>query len=485
MGHRLLARPFLSVLVLLASTACSDDPGPPPTGATSQPAESSPTPARDPVMVGEPIDVATLTGRILLSCDEGVFVANADGTGLAELTTRPGPEFDAAWSPDGTRVVYRDSRRGINQNDEIFVVNADGTGARNVSRDPGNDWGPDWSPDGSTIVFNSDREGGPMGGYLVDPDGSNVRRIVTDAYVEYPAWSPDGTRIAFMGQDRLTQDYDLYVVNVDGTGLVRLTETPGVGWLARVVTRRDPDRVLVGARRLRVLRRRRLPDHRRHRPAPRHLDGEPRRQRPPPGNPRVRPVRHMVPRRAVPHDRRLRPLRDPPRRNGQSHRARRGLPRRRPVPRLDRLTLTGRAAQRPARGKAIGRGRRMRRAQRGLPTLRPAPTNQTRRLGVGVTDGPLLPRGPHAVPGVLPGCPRDRVRGAPRRLRRLHGDLSSGGAHRSDGREHRRQDWSRSLRYLGREGSGACRAGPHATIPAARSGATGDRGWPSQDPCPS
>jgi Tol biopolymer transport system component len=233
MGHRLLVRPFFASLVLLASTACSDDADPPPTRTTPEEVASTPVPATEPVLVGEPIDLSALRGRILLSGDEDVFVANVDGTGLVQLTTRPGPEFDAAWSPDGKQVVYRDSRRGINDDDEIFVMNADGTGARNISRNPANDWGPAWSPDGSTIVFNSDRQGGPLAGYLVDPDGSNVRRIRTDAFVEYPAWSPDGRRIAFMGQDRLTLDYDLYVVNVDGTGLVRLTETLGSdGWPA-------------------------------------------------------------------------------------------------------------------------------------------------------------------------------------------------------------------------------------------------------------
>ena len=61
--------------------------------------------------------------------------------------------------PDGHFVVYRDSRRGINEDDEIYVVRADGTGVRNLTNDPANDWGPDWSSDGEWIVFNSDHDG--------------------------------------------------------------------------------------------------------------------------------------------------------------------------------------------------------------------------------------------------------------------------------------------------------------------------------------
>ncbi len=83
----------------------------------------------------------------------------ADGSRVRSVIDRPGPEFDAAWAPDGRRIVYRDSRRGINENDEIFIAEADGSGRRNLTRNPANDWGPDWSPDGKTIVFNSDRTG--------------------------------------------------------------------------------------------------------------------------------------------------------------------------------------------------------------------------------------------------------------------------------------------------------------------------------------
>lgn len=219
-------------MLVIGATACTAtfDPGPSPSvGRTS----ATPTASRTEVVVGDPIDTSTLEGRIVVSSGDDVFVGNADGSSLVRVTRRRGPEFDASWSPDGRRIVYRDSRRGINWNDEIFVVGADGSGARNLTRDPANDWGPDWSPDGSTIVFNSDREGGPMSGYLSDADGSGLRRIPTDVWVEYPAWSPDGERLAFMGGRLGASEYDIWVVDIDGRNLLQLTDSPGSdGWPA-------------------------------------------------------------------------------------------------------------------------------------------------------------------------------------------------------------------------------------------------------------
>src|SRR5262245_62445706 len=233
----------IQAFVVMAATAvgCSGAPSPTSNGssasarlatASSPPASSSPIDSRVPVVVGDPIDVASLTGRLVFSTEDDIYTANADGSDLLQVTRKKGPEFDPAWAPDGRRIGYRDSRRGINDDDEIYVVNADGSGARNLTKDPGNDWGPDWSPDGRTIVFNSDRDGLPMGGFLVDTDGSHLRRIPTDAYVEYPAWSPDGTRIAFMGGTSASE-YDIWVVDVDGTNLIQLTDSPGPdGWPA-------------------------------------------------------------------------------------------------------------------------------------------------------------------------------------------------------------------------------------------------------------
>jgi TolB protein len=188
-----------------------------------------------------PIDLSSLTGRIAFSASANtetgdIYVMNANCSGLVQLTTKPGPEFDPSWSPDGKQLVYRDSSQGINQDDEIYVMNADGSGKHNLTNNPAGDWGPAWSPDGTTIAFNSMRADGLPNIYLIRSDGSGVKRLST-LEGEYPTWSPDGKKIAFMsaqpGASGSNPDYNIYVMNADGSRLMQLTTAPGEdGWPA-------------------------------------------------------------------------------------------------------------------------------------------------------------------------------------------------------------------------------------------------------------
>ena len=158
----------------------------------------------------------------------GLYVMNPDGTGATRLTSDPG-DTDPAWSPNGSRIAFVRFAEGRAR---LYVVNADGTGLHRITdAGPGvdaSDLAPAWSPDGSRIAFA--REGRPAGAdtgnadiYVVNADGTDLVRLTRDPVMEYsPTWSADGSRIAFIGYDlasggRPPSPLRLYVMNADGT----------------------------------------------------------------------------------------------------------------------------------------------------------------------------------------------------------------------------------------------------------------------------
>lgn len=139
--------------------------------------------------------------------DWEIFVMNADGTNVRNLTRSGGPDRRPAWSPDGTRIAYSSGER-LSQ--EIWVIDADGGNARSLTpRRPGISGSPAWSPDGSQVAFESSAHQGDVSPaffveydiYVINADGTDLRRI--DEFsgparsARYPAWSPDGNRLAF------------------------------------------------------------------------------------------------------------------------------------------------------------------------------------------------------------------------------------------------------------------------------------------------
>src|SRR5437879_9571458 len=142
----------------------------------------------------------------------GVYVMNAtDGSGLVRLTSGRSP----AWSPDGSKIAFTRS-------DDVYVMNADGRGIVQLTNTPGSDNQPAWSPDGSKIAFTSVRDGNHEIYVMNAVDGSGVVRLTTDpSYDDHPAWSPDGSKIAFASNR--TWKSQIYVMNAtDGSAVVRV-----------------------------------------------------------------------------------------------------------------------------------------------------------------------------------------------------------------------------------------------------------------------
>jgi Tol biopolymer transport system component len=112
-----------------------------------------------------------LNGRIAFHSsrdgDFDMYVMNADGSGVTQLTTNTVNEFDPIWSPDGKRIAFG----RIDLTASVVVINADGSG-ETVLTDNG--FPGAWSPDGERIAFGRDDEV-----FVMKPDGSGITQITT------------------------------------------------------------------------------------------------------------------------------------------------------------------------------------------------------------------------------------------------------------------------------------------------------------------
>jgi Tol biopolymer transport system component len=161
-----------------------------------------------------------------------IYTMNADGTRMRQVT-KLGPSGDTAnyesWSPDGSRFVYE--RYGVSGYPpfELWIVNADGTGERKVLDDPKYvDQTPSFSPSGKQVVFSrcSFKSPYPCRLYRVNVDGKGLTQLTNsedESEDFFPAYSPDGTRIAFTSILRGGYLSRVYVMNSDGSGLHAIT----------------------------------------------------------------------------------------------------------------------------------------------------------------------------------------------------------------------------------------------------------------------
>lgn len=187
-----------------------------------------------------------LAGKIVFASSDAsgdfeIYVVNADGTNLKKLTNNSVGAQYPVWSPDGRKIAFAATKDG-----GIYTMNADGTNlTRIVFKTKYDEYtekdyvcentAPSWSPDGSMICYESygDEDSGttvPNANiYVVNSDGTNIRRVTSGlTYEGQPAWSPDGSKIAFVyikNEDNGFSNNHIYVMNSDGSNWVQLTDS--------------------------------------------------------------------------------------------------------------------------------------------------------------------------------------------------------------------------------------------------------------------
>ena len=155
--------------------------------------------------------------------DFDIFTMTARGTGVTRLTDNSANETQPAWSPDGSKIVFvRSKERGS----DIYVMNADGTNDTRLTNDTGFNTQPAWSPDGSQIAFTRAESISDFSSvYVMNADGTNPQDIGSGLpFSGSPAWSPNGSKIAFVSIcPTVNSGVCIYKMNPDGTGKRPLT----------------------------------------------------------------------------------------------------------------------------------------------------------------------------------------------------------------------------------------------------------------------
>jgi TolB protein len=162
-------------------------------------------------------------GRIVFTSvrdgDMDIYSMNSDGSDVKRLTNLPGPDGGAFFSADGKQIVFRgrhpepgkeldDYRTLLKQGLwkpaglDVFVMNRDGSNLRQITKGQGGaNWAPFFAPDGRKIIFASnmkDPHGGNFDLYLINVDGTGLEQVTfSDTFDGFPMFSPDGTKLVF------------------------------------------------------------------------------------------------------------------------------------------------------------------------------------------------------------------------------------------------------------------------------------------------
>jgi Tol biopolymer transport system component len=180
--------------------------------------------------------------------DYDIYTSTPDGKNIKNLTNSPGYDAEATVSPNGKKIVFTSERDG---DIELYSMDVDGKNVKRLTNEIGYDGGAFYSPDSKMIIYRRSNPQTPeetarykelLSQHLVVPtileiwvmnaDGSNKRKVTDLNSGSFaPYFLPDGKRIIFCtnyfdpqkGNRRRQPNFDLAIINIDGTGLERVT----------------------------------------------------------------------------------------------------------------------------------------------------------------------------------------------------------------------------------------------------------------------
>ena len=150
-----------------------------------------------------------------------IAVMDANNFGVLSVSNNFSSFLSPTWSPDGTKIAFQEGF-GFQPADISVLPSATLFFApTKLTTDPADDITPSWSPDGAKIAFASNRSG-DYEIYVMNADGSNVQRLTNSAGADRsPSWSPDGSKILFSSERHGLSE--IYVMDANGSNQTRLT----------------------------------------------------------------------------------------------------------------------------------------------------------------------------------------------------------------------------------------------------------------------